>query len=328
MFSCRNAHSGKDVEPRGHSALGGRTFVVDHLLQHLGIRLIALGHHTYLVMARFLELRTDTRLLIANLFQRRDNLTHRLVVAQQLAQVLNARLRHFCLHVQHAQVVGLSHEEGDEVVQLVVLSLQRLIVIQHIGHDDGLIHLVGIVHAHRGALQPHHTTEVALQRIRAAVVPTRTVQTVGIRDFAHIVHQQLAGTVHSLHHACYLPLLQVLSHAALYRLSRKQVPGNVVELHVTIGSTREVAVVGCPCIDLAHSLKHVVREVGHQRHQMLLLQFAQHAVEVEVIELQEEVGGDKRGEALVVVLLIDVEQLFVLCRHNGKALVCQLLTEQ
>ena len=279
-------------------------------------------------MAGLLELRTDARLLVANLLQRGLDTAHRLLVAEQLAEILETRLCHLGLHLRHTEVVGLSHEEGDESVQFVVLRLQLLMVVQDEGHDDGLVHLFRMVHSHRRTLQPHHAPEVALQLLGAGVVATRTEQAVGELDVARIVHQQLADVVLGLHHAFYLPHLQRLVVAVLDGLTREQVPGYVVEHDVAIGSKREVAVGGRSLKDVAHSQKHLVREVGHQLHKVLLLQFAQHTVEVEVIELEEEVGGDERGEALVVVLLVDVEQLFVAGRDDGEARMGQLLAEQ
>ena len=79
---------------------------------------------------------------------------------------------------------------------------------------------------------------------------------------------------------------------------------------------------------LVHGIVHVARQFGHQSCQRVLLQFAQHAVEVKVVELQEQVGGDKRREARVVVLLVDVEQLAVAGGHDGEAVLSQLLAQQ
>ena len=39
--------------------------------------------------------------------------------------------------------------------------------------------------------------------------------------------------------------------------------------------------------------------------------------------LQEEVGGHKTGEVVIVVALIDVEQLVFLSGHNGKSLTAE-----
>ena len=47
-----------------------------------------------------------------------------------------------------------------------------------------------------------------------------------------------------------------------------------------------------------------------------------------MIQLEIEVGGDKAGELLVVVLLIHMEELVVGGRNNGKTVLCQMLAEQ
>ena len=60
----------------------------------------------------------------------------------------------------------------------------------------------------------------------------------------------------------------------------------------------------------------------------MLLHLTQHAVDVEVIELQIEVGGDEAGKFVVVVLLVDLEELVVAGGHDAEAVLCQLLAEQ
>ena len=74
-----------------------------------------------------------------------------------------------------------------------------------------------------------------------------------------------------------------------------------------------------------YRLQGLAAEVAKQMAELLLLHLAQHGIEVEVIELQKEVGGDKSRKLMVVVLLIYMKQLLVLCRNNGKAVACQLL---
>ena len=60
----------------------------------------------------------------------------------------------------------------------------------------------------------------------------------------------------------------------------------------------------------------------------MLLHLAQHAVDIEVVELQEEVGGHEVGELVIVVLLVDMEQLVVVGGHDGEAYLGQMLAEQ
>ena len=86
-------------------------------------------------------------------------------------------------------------------------------------------------------------------------------------------------------------------------------------LHLLVGGILSLAV---------HSFIQSLAQVGHQPCQLVLLNLAQHAVEVDMVELQVDVGGHKRREALVVVLLVDMEQLFVVGGHDGKAVARQL----
>ena len=46
-----------------------------------------------------------------------------------------------------------------------------------------------------------------------------------------------------------------------------------------------------------------------------------------MIELQVEVGGHEVGHIRIVVTLIDMEQLIVLSRHNGKAITSQFVAQ-
>ena len=57
----------EDVEATGNGALGGFVIRIDHLVQHLGVGLVALGHEVDFVGAGGLELRTDARLLLGGL---------------------------------------------------------------------------------------------------------------------------------------------------------------------------------------------------------------------------------------------------------------------
>ena len=55
----------------------------------------------------------------------------------------------------------------------------------------------------------------------------------------------------------------------------------------------------------------------------MLLGLAQRIIKIEVEELHEEVGGDEVGEVDIVILLVDLKQLVVLSRHDGKPLLTQ-----
>ena len=78
---------------------------------------------------------------------------------------------------------------------------------------------------------------------------------------------------------------------------------------------------------LMHGLIQIVRHVGNELRERLLLHLTQHAVEIEVIQLQIEIGGHKTGEAVVVVLFVDVEKLFVSSRHDAEAVLTQVLRQ-
>ena len=69
---------------------------------------------------------------------------------------------------------------------------------------------------------------------------------------------------------------------------------------------------------------HVATELYHQGQQLVLLDFAQHAVDVEVEYLQIEVGRHETGEVGIVVGFIHVEELVVVCRHDTEAVFGQL----
>ena len=57
--------------------------------------------------------------------------------------------------------------------------------------------------------------------------------------------------------------------------------------------------------------------------ELLFLDATQHVVEIEMVELQIEVGGHKRREVAVVVFLVDVEELYLLPRHDGEPVLSQ-----
>ena len=86
-----------------------------------------------------------------------------------------------------------------------------------------------------------------------------------------------------------------------------------------------LGVIGIVCIGfLVDRPARFLAEVEEQGEEALFFHLAQQAVEVEVVELQKHVGGDKRWEGVVVVALVDVEQLVVLRGHDGKAVAAQL----
>ena len=71
---------------------------------------------------------------------------------------------------------------------------------------------------------------------------------------------------------------------------------------------------------LTKFLHHVV--------QLLLFHIAQQTVEVEMVQLQIEVGSHEIGEARVVVALVHMEQLVVLGWYDGKAVASQFVLQR
>ena len=136
LFCRRNAHGCKEVEALRRSSLGGVVVIVDHLLQHLGVGLIALRHQTYLIMAGHFELRTDAGLLFADFIEVLLDGCDGVGIAQQLPKGLPYFL-YFGLHLWNAQVVGTAHEIVEQHVQLVIVLLCILFVVQCIGHYNG-----------------------------------------------------------------------------------------------------------------------------------------------------------------------------------------------
>ena len=58
---------------------------------------------------------------------------------------------------------------------------------------------------------------------------------------------------------------------------------------------------------LLHLVEHLSTVVYHHAEKAIHLQLPQHAVDVEVVQLQIEVGGYEVGELPVVILLVDLE---------------------
>ena len=157
-------------------------------MQHFGIGLVALWHQTYLVMTGLFELRTDACLLVADFLEVLLQLTHSLLIIEQLFHRLTGLL-HFGNHLWDTEVVGLAHQIGEQLVQLVVHSLQLWVVHHRIGDHNGSIYLVVVPHAEGHGLQPHHASEVFLQYMVAGVVTTGAEQTVGECDVLIVGHE-------------------------------------------------------------------------------------------------------------------------------------------
>ena len=325
LLGSTHPHRGKEVESLWRGARRRLRVVVHHLLQHLCVGLVALRHEAHLVVAGIFILRPDARLLLGDDVERRLQACHVSLAFQQLGQRL-ACLLQLSLHLGYREVVGLSHEVVHELVHPLVGTLHGLVTVQLVSHHRCQLHLFGRIEAERHTLQPHHPPEIPLQLLAAGIVASRTEQAVGELHLL-ILADKVAEGILRLHDLCHL----LLGLFALVRmadgLARQQFVG-YAEIHGVmvrqLPQQRRFALHGLG----VHIDVHVVGEVYHQRIKGMLLQLAQHTVEIEVIELQEQIGRHKRGEVAVVVLLVDVEQLVVGSRDNGKAVSGQLLAEQ
>ena len=89
--------------------------------------------------------------------------------------------------------------------------------------------------------------------------------------------------------------------------------------HIEVG-LQPLVVLCCQLLTpFTQSLQHMA--------QALLLDVTQQTVEVEVVELQVEVGGHEVGHVCIVVTLIDMEQLVVLGRYDGETVTPQLVAQ-
>jgi len=70
---------------------------------------------------------------------------------------------------------------------------------------------------------------------------------------------------------------------------------------------------------------HVPREGAEHRDELLLLQLPKDKIEVHVKELEVEIGGDKAGEVVVVIVLVDVKKLDVVLGHDHESVAGQCL---
>ena len=233
-------------------------------------------------MTGLLEWRTDACLLVADLLEGLLQFVHLLLVGKQTFERQSCLL-HLSDDLWDRQVVGLSHEEGDEFVEGVVVLLGLRIVVQGIGHHHGFFHLVGIVHAEGYALQPHHTTEVALQCLIAGVVTTGTEKTVGKLNLLVVLHE-VADVVLGFYGLLHLGLGLCLFLGGTDGLSRQQLISHSEEYGVMIGIGPDLLIIGIGCL-LVHGIIHIARHLGHQFDERLFLDLLQQTVEIEMIEL-------------------------------------------
>ena len=168
LFGSAYAHCGHHVETFGNRAQCLLRVVVDHLLQHLGIGLIALWHDAHLVPAGMLELRTQARLLFRHLVDS----------AVSSSEVVGRFLHDLpCLHDAH--VVGATHQPGQRFADVIIELGEQGRFADSLGQNAHLGHVCEIIGLEGNGLQPHHRAEVALQTVIACIVATWTEQAVG-----------------------------------------------------------------------------------------------------------------------------------------------------
>ena len=66
-----------------------------------------------------------------------------------------------------------------------------------------------------------------------------------------------------------------------------------------------------PALHIVQHLVHVATEPYHHWQQLILFHLAQHAVNIQMVQLQIQISGHETREVAVVVLLVHMEQLRV-----------------
>ena len=306
-FLCHpTTHCGKHIKATGYIPTGGIVVDINHLVQHLGIRHIALWHQVNLHMACHLELRTDACLLFAHFIEIPPNLCQRLLVLQQ-ATDRQTRLLNLIVDLEDGEVVWLTKQEGYRIEHLIIELTHLVIFADFIGNDQGITQLFGLVCAKGNRLQPHHCAEVTPQFLGTGIVPARTEERVAE---LHVLVVQKIGIVVFRGHDFFdfiKHLLAIFSVVGLRLLPRDECLGN--------------GKVGA--VPARHPLTHCMAQPFNGLTQAVLFYLPHHAVKVHVDELQVEVGSDERREVGIVVLFVDMEELKTLSGHDGKAVTSQ-----
>ena len=307
----------EDVEATGNGALGGFVIRIDHLVQHLGVGLVALGHEVDLVGAGGLELRTDARLLLGGLL---DGCTHlgKVFLARNDGLGGLSRLLQLVVDLQDGDVVGLAHQEGDGFEEGVVEFLDARVAAHNLGHEQRRLELLFLVGSEVHTLQPHHGAEVAFDFLGTGVMAARSVERIGV--FHILVVKELGIVVLGVHHLADF-VVHHLCVIGVYGRSRLAIDegccdGEIGLVELARGLHR-----------FAHGRGEMLVELDGEQVddgvELLFLNAAQHVVEIEVVELQIEVGGHKRRKVAVVVLLVDVEELYLVPWHDGEAVLSE-----
>ena len=256
---------------------------------------------------------------------RREVLQHGAQCLKLLLVVENLRERtaailDFVIHLQDAHIVGHTHQVGDRCRQVFVHLGQCGIFANDVSQHQCLLQLIVDIGTEGYVLQPHHGTEVALQRLVAGIVATGAVDV--IDECRHSLFRYIAQEFRIAGLSLIHVLDFLLDQCCIFcryrqRLAGVQLVGNGIEGSIVGSSSLYCGIGGCG-LQLSHQVVVALHEVSHHGRELLFLGFLQQTVEEHVEDLQIEVGCHETGELPVVVILVDVEQLFFLGRHNGK----------
>ena len=302
LFGHTCPHGSKHVESAGCVTSRGIALGINHLVHHLAIGHVALGHEVDLHVARAFKLRTDASLCFAHFIEFIPHLSQCFLVLQQFLK-WQSTLLHHVIHLHNRQIVGLAEEERHGFEQLCIDYLQFAVFPDFIGQEQGIAQLLGFIGTKRHVLQPHHSAEVTAQRVVAGVVATRAEQRVAKHSVA-IVEKLRERVLRTLNFPDFIEDLLLVCIV---------VNDGLLTCDEGFGNG-EVGI-----IPTCGMFLHCMAELLHGLRESMLLHLAHHAVEIHVEKLQVEVGRDKRREVAVVILLVDMEQLYLLSRHDGKA---------
>ena len=155
---------------------------------------------------------------------------------------------------------------------------------------------------------------------------TRAEQAVA-KHHVLIIGHEVTKVVCSFYCFIYLLCNQLVSIRIIALHTSEQHICNREEPQVVGSSTLQSGAALGLLVEFLHSFHHVVVVTHDGMEELIHLQLAQHAVDVKMIELQIEVGGNEVGEFAIVVLFVYLEQLCVAGGYDGKAFLAQLLTQ-
>ena len=160
------------------------------------------------------------------------------------------------------------------------------------------------------ALQPHHTAEIPLELFTSCIMSARPEETITEKDILVVLHE-IAGSVDGVHDLLNFLYVDVALLPCKDVIAREQLVGNVIERCIMMRHGIDLLVETRPALHIVQHLVHVATEPYHHRQQLVFLHLAQHAIDIQMIQLQIQVGGYETWEVAVVVLLVHMEQLRV-----------------